>query len=176
MATIPCGNTTVTWSGFRPRFMSSSNTNKLRIPQGRVLTEIRALSFSSSSIFSQNLTHTLSHSLSSKKPCHHLARRLIVKATQDYYSILGVSKSASKSDIKSAYRKLARNYHPDVNKEPGAEQKFKEISEAYEVLSDDEKRSIYDRYGHDSLKGSNMGMGDFTNPFDLFSSLFDMDI
>ncbi|KAK6282315.1 hypothetical protein POUND7_016140 [Theobroma cacao] len=70
----------------------------------------------------------------------------------------------------SAYRKLARNYHPDVNKEPGAEQKFKEISEAYEgicdfkpgflVLSDDEKRSIYDRYGHDSLKGSNMGMGE----------------
>ncbi|EOX98754.1 DNAJ heat shock family protein, putative [Theobroma cacao] len=181
MATIPCGNTTVTWSGFRPRFMSSSNTNKLRIPQGRVLTEIRALSFSSSSIFSQNLTHTLSHSPSCKKPCHHLARRLIVKATQDYYSILGVSKSASKLDIKSAYRKLARNYHPDVNnthfsgkifaiakfcdiycglREPGAEQKFKEISEAYEVLSDDEKRSIYDRYGHDSLKGSNMGMGE----------------
>ncbi|EOX98770.1 Uncharacterized protein TCM_007459 [Theobroma cacao] len=97
-------NTTVTWSGFRRQFMSSSNTNKLRIPQGR------------SSIFSQNLTHTLFHSPSSKRPCHHLARRLIVKATQDYYSILGVSKSASKSDIKSAYRKLARNYHPDVNK------------------------------------------------------------
>ncbi|XVF01555.1 hypothetical protein REPUB_Repub04eG0099200 [Reevesia pubescens] len=95
MATIPCGNTMVTWSGFRPRFMSSSSTNKLLISQGR---------------------------------------------------------------------------------EPGAEQKFKEISEAYEVLSDDEKRSIYDKYGENGLKGSNMGMGDFTNPFDLFSSLFDMDI
>ncbi|TYH94076.1 hypothetical protein E1A91_A12G016100v1 [Gossypium mustelinum] len=175
MATaIPCGNTVVT--GLGPRLLSSLNTNKWRISQARVSTEIEALSFSSSSIFPQNLTHLLFNSWSPKIPCHHLARRLIVKAARDYYSILGVSKNASKSDIKSAYRKLARNYHPDVNKEAGAEQKFKEISEAYEVLSDDEKRSIYDRYGKDGLKGSTMDMGDFTNPFDLFSSFFDMDI
>ncbi|KAK8659693.1 hypothetical protein V6N13_029887 [Hibiscus sabdariffa] len=182
--TIPCGNAVVTW--YRPRFMSSSSTEKFRIPQARVSTEMGALAFSSSSIFSQNMVHVLFNSWSPKTPCHHLARRLIVKAArycflqrlylQDYYSILGVSKNASKSDIKSAYRKLARNYHPDVNKEAGAEQKFKEISEAYEVLSDDEKRSIYDRYGKDGLKGSTMGTGDFTNPFDLFSSLFDMGI
>ncbi|KAL8485525.1 hypothetical protein ACS0TY_027711 [Phlomoides rotata] len=73
----------------------------------------------------------------------------------------------------SAYRKLARSYHPDVNKEAGAEDKFKEISNAYEVLSDDEKRSIYDKYGEAGLKGAGMGMGDFSNPFDLFESLFE---
>jgi len=60
-----------------------------------------------------------------------------------------------------------------VNKEPGAEQKFKDISNAYEVLSDDEKRSIYDRYGEAGLKGAGVGTGDFSNPFDLFESLFD---
>lgn len=104
---------------------------------------------------------------------HKRASRFVVRADGDYYSILGVSKNASKSEIKSAYRKLARSYHPDVNKEPGAEQKFKEISNAYEVLSDDDKRSIYDRYGEAGLKGAGMGTGDFTNPFDLFESLFE---
>ncbi|KAJ3679309.1 hypothetical protein LUZ60_017320 [Juncus effusus] len=99
--------------------------------------------------------------------------RLVVRANSDFYSILGVSKNASKAEIKSAYRKLARSYHPDVNKEAGAEQKFKDISNAYEVLSDDEKRSIYDRYGEAGLKGSGMGTGDFSNPFDLFESLFE---
>ncbi|XP_076920750.1 chaperone protein dnaJ A7A, chloroplastic-like [Bidens hawaiensis] len=73
----------------------------------------------------------------------------------------------------SSCRKLARSYHPDVNKEPGAEQKFKDISNAYEVLSDYEKRSIYDRYGEAGLKGAGVGTGDFSNPFDLFESLFD---
>ncbi|KAF3786360.1 Chaperone protein, partial [Nymphaea thermarum] len=97
----------------------------------------------------------------------------VLDISLDYYSILGVSKNASKSEIKSAYRKLARSYHPDVNKEAGAEQKFKEISNAYEVLSDDEKRSLYDRYGEAGLKGAGMGMGDFSNPFDLFESLFE---
>ncbi|XP_078166659.1 chaperone protein dnaJ A7A, chloroplastic-like isoform X2 [Carex rostrata] len=104
---------------------------------------------------------------------HKRASRFVVRADSDYYSILGVSRNSSKSEIKSAYRKLARSYHPDVNKEPGAEQKFKEISNAYEVLSDDEKRSIYDKYGEAGLKGSGMGTGDFTNPFDLFESLFE---
>ncbi|XVE49535.1 hypothetical protein DITRI_Ditri01bG0090500 [Diplodiscus trichospermus] len=174
MATISCGNTTVTWTGFGPRFMSTSSTNKLRLSHGRVSTE-RTLAFSSSSIFSQYMPRMLLNSPLPKNSCHRLARRLIVKAAQDYYSILGVSKNASKSEIKSAYRKLARNCHPDVNKEPGVEQKFKAISEAYEVLSDDEKRSIYDWYGKDGLKGSTVGTGDFTNPFDLFSSFFNMD-
>ncbi|KAH7404527.1 hypothetical protein KP509_15G030100 [Ceratopteris richardii] len=98
---------------------------------------------------------------------------LVVRADADYYSILGVSKNASKSEIKSSYRKLARQYHPDVNKEPGAEQKFKEISNAYEVLSDDEKRSIYDKFGEAGLKGAGAGgAAGFTNPFDLFETFF----
>ena len=67
---------------------------------------------------------------------------------RDYYEILGLSKGASKDEIKKAYRKLARQYHPDVNKEAGADEKFKEISEAYEVLSDDQKKSHYVQLGH----------------------------
>ena len=66
---------------------------------------------------------------------------------KDYYAILGVSKTASQDDIQRAYRKLARQYHPDINKEAGAENKFKEVGEAYEVLKDPEKRDKYDRYG-----------------------------
>jgi curved DNA-binding protein len=66
---------------------------------------------------------------------------------RDYYEILGVDRGASEDDIRSAYRKLARRYHPDVNKDPGAEDQFKEISEAYEVLRDAEKRERYDRLG-----------------------------
>lgn len=67
---------------------------------------------------------------------------------RDYYEILGVDKNASKSEIKKAYRQLALKYHPDKNKDKGAEEKFKEISEAYAVLYDDEKRNLYDQYGH----------------------------
>ena len=66
-------------------------------------------------------------------------------ADQDYYSVLGISKNADKQAIKSAYRQKARKFHPDVNKEPGAEDTFKSISNAYEVLSDEQKRGIYDR-------------------------------
>lgn len=100
--------------------------------------------------------------------------RLAARAGSDaYYKALGVSKSADKKEIKSAYRKLARKYHPDVNKEAGAEDKFKEVSTAYEVLSDDEKRRIYDQYGEDGLKGGAGGAGGFaSNPFDIFESFF----
>jgi molecular chaperone DnaJ len=70
---------------------------------------------------------------------------------KDYYEILGLDRSATKEDIKKAYRKLALKYHPDKNKEKGAEEKFKEISEAYAVLYDDEKRRMYDQYGHTGI-------------------------
>ncbi|WP_203648270.1 molecular chaperone DnaJ [Secundilactobacillus yichangensis] len=68
-------------------------------------------------------------------------------AGKDYYEVLGVSKDASQAEIKKAYRQLSKKYHPDINKAPGAEEKFKEITEAYEVLSDEQKRSNYDQYG-----------------------------
>jgi molecular chaperone DnaJ len=72
---------------------------------------------------------------------------------RDYYEVLGVSKEATPDQIKAAYRKLALQYHPDRNKSPGTEEKFKEISEAYAVLSDNTKRSLYDQYGHEGLQG-----------------------
>lgn len=72
---------------------------------------------------------------------------------KDFYKILGISKGANDDEIKKAYRKLALKYHPDKNKTPQAEERFKEIAEAYEVLSDKKKRDIYDQYGEDGLKG-----------------------
>lgn len=71
---------------------------------------------------------------------------------KDYYKILGVYKNASDDDIKKAYRKMALKYHPDKNNSPGAEEKFKEVSEAYEVLCDREKRSIFDQFGEEGLR------------------------
>lgn len=68
---------------------------------------------------------------------------------KDYYGILGIQKDASEEDIKKAYRKQALRYHPDKNKSPGAEDKFKEIAEAYDVLSDPKKKDIYDRFGEE---------------------------
>src|SRR4029453_11040133 len=74
-------------------------------------------------------------------------------ARRDYYEVLGVSRSASEKDIRPAYRKLARQYHPDLNpNDKQAEAKFKEIGQAYEVLSDADKRKQYDRWGHDFEK------------------------
>lgn len=81
---------------------------------------------------------------------------------KDFYETLGVNKSASQADIKSAYRKMAMKYHPDRNKEPDAEEKFKEINEAYEVLSNQDKRSAYDNYGHAAFDPSHGGMGGHT--------------
>lgn len=76
---------------------------------------------------------------------------------RDYYDVLGISKGASEDEIKKAYRKLAKQYHPDVNKAPDAEAKFKEINEAYEVLSDPQKKSTYDQFGFAGMDGANYG-------------------
>jgi len=90
---------------------------------------------------------------------------------RDYYHILGITRTCTHQEVRSAYRRLARRYHPDVCKEPDADTRFKEISEAYTVLSDAPKRERYDRFGYDGLNGSatNAGVGDF---FDLFNQVF----
>lgn len=98
----------------------------------------------------------------------------------EYYDRLGVSKDASQDEIKRAYRKMSKKYYPDINKEPGAEEKYKEVQEAYETLSDDQKRAAYDQYGPDGANGfggqggfggfdGGAGFGGFE---DIFSSFF----
>ena len=101
---------------------------------------------------------------------------------KDYYEVLGLSKGASDEEIKRAFRKLAKQYHPDVNKEPGAEEKFKEIGEAYAVLSDPQKKAQYDQFGHAAFANGAGGQGfggfnaediDLSSIFeDLFGSSF----
>jgi molecular chaperone DnaJ len=93
---------------------------------------------------------------------------------RDYYEVLGVSRGADEREIKSSFRRLARELHPDVNKhDPDAEEKFKEAAEAYEVLTDSERRAVYDRYGHEGLQSSGFsshfsGFGSFGDIFDAF--------
>jgi molecular chaperone DnaJ len=99
-----------------------------------------------------------------------------MSSKRDYYEILGVPRNASTEDLKRAYRRLARQYHPDVNKETNAEDHFKEINEAYEILSDQEKRSRYDRFGHAGVQTGGMGGAGFDGfgfgIDDIFESFF----
>ncbi|AJF60402.1 MAG: molecular chaperone DnaJ, molecular chaperone DnaJ [archaeon GW2011_AR10] len=96
-------------------------------------------------------------------------------AKQDYYNVLGVSKNASQEDIKAAYKRLAKQFHPDVSSDPQAEEKFKEVLEAYNVLSDQQKRHNYDQFGHDAERFSGFGgfrAGDFSNIEFDFEEIF----
>ncbi|XP_015966882.1 uncharacterized protein LOC107490612 [Arachis duranensis] len=137
--------------------------------------------FSTTATPSKFLRKTTSHShipsfgfpSTRNTPFSRYASTIRAKAgTTDYYSVLNVSRNATLQEIKASYRKLARKYHPD--KRPGAEEKFKEISAAYEVLSDDEKRSLYDRFGESGLQGENGGSASASgvDPFDLFDAFF----
>ena len=91
---------------------------------------------------------------------------------RDYYEVLGVAKTATNDEIKRAFRKLAMKYHPDRNKEPGAEQKFKEINEAYQVLTDPQKKQMYDQFGFEGLNQGAGGAGGFSGDFSDFFSAF----
>jgi len=95
---------------------------------------------------------------------------------RDYYEVLGVAKKASKDEIKQAYRKLAMKHHPDMNKDNSkvAEEKFKELSEAYEVLMDDEKRARYDQFGHSGVESTFRTGGFDWSDFTHFSDISDI--
>jgi molecular chaperone DnaJ len=92
---------------------------------------------------------------------------------RDYYEVLGVGRDASEEEVKRAYRKLAVKFHPDKNPDdPHAEEKFKELGEAYDVLMDSDKRAAYDRFGHAAFASGGAGFGGFHDPFDIFREVF----
>ncbi|KAI9440056.1 DnaJ-domain-containing protein [Lactarius indigo] len=96
----------------------------------------------------------------------------VLVSAADLYKVLDLDRSASEQDIKKAYKRLSRKYHPDKNHEPEAEGKFVEVAHAYEVLSDSTKRQIYDRHGEEGLKAHEGGQHQHANPFDMFSQFF----
>jgi molecular chaperone DnaJ len=95
-----------------------------------------------------------------------------MSAKRDYYEVLGVNRQATPDEVKKSFRRLARQYHPDMNKSPDAEARFKEINEAYEVLSDADKRATYDRFGHAGPQAGFGGSGDFSG-FGGFEDIFE---
>src|SRR2546423_9358972 len=97
---------------------------------------------------------------------------------RDYYEVLGVARGAGDGEIKKAFRALARELHPDVNEAPDADERFREVAEAYEVLSNSERRELYDRYGHAGLQsgGFTPGHFDFGSLSDIFSAFFGDDL
>lgn len=99
--------------------------------------------------------------------------RMFMAEKRDYYDVLGIDKNASKEEIKKAYRKLSKKYHPDINKEADADEKFKEVTEAYEVLSDEQQRAAYDQYGHAGTQGGFGGGGAYQSYGGGFEDIFD---
>src|SRR6186997_2949979 len=99
-------------------------------------------------------------------------------AERNYYELLGVGRSASDAEIKKAFRKLARELHPDVNGDADAQERFRAVAEAYEVLSDAERRKLYDQYGHAGLRRGGYAPSDFafSNLSDIFSAFFGDDL
>src|SRR6266496_1132211 len=97
---------------------------------------------------------------------------------RDYYELLGVGRDASEQDVKRAFRRLARELHPDVSEAPDAGERFREVAEAYQVLSNSETRELYDRYGHAGLRGGGFTPGtfDFGSLSDIFSAFFGDDL
>ena len=100
-------------------------------------------------------------------------------AKRDYYEVLGIGRSATQDDIKRAYRRRARETHPDINSAPDAEERFKEVNEAAAILSDPQKRAAYDRFGHQAVNGNGYGdpfagFGGFGSMADIFDELFGM--
>lgn len=101
--------------------------------------------------------------------------KAVEKMGKDYYAVLGVPRNASAEEIKKSYRRLAFRFHPDKNKNPGAEETFKEISEAYNVLCDPTSRDVFDRYGEEGVKGNCGGFGGRVfseDPVQLFREVF----
>jgi molecular chaperone DnaJ len=102
----------------------------------------------------------------------------VAAAGRDYYELLGIERGASEQDVKRAFRRLARELHPDVSEHPEADERFREVAEAYQVLSNTETRELYDRYGHAGLRGGGFTPGafDFGNLSDIFSAFFGDDL